>query len=476
MMSENMMSTHTTKFDTLITNAIILTGDKGYEPFRGSIGISNGVIAEVFCGPAPMHCAAEHIDASGKALMPGLINGHCHGDMTLAKGMGDGMTLREQIDAFAWHNWFYDFITDDDRYDSRQLTYAEALLSGTTFLLENMYWSLGARSARAMSEMGIHGALAEDIRRNFNRPDVFIDEKEIERFLSSCTEQGLVPVIALPAEEDFEPGLMERAAAQLRGFDVRKTFHFSETEWRRDIVKERFGVTSAAFLDKAGLFDEFSIASHSVHLTPEDIKRMAASGVKVVNTPLAEMKIADGIAPLADMRAEGVTVGLGTDGPLWNNTSDIFREMKGASLINAMHKGVRRLDKKALLDMATISGAAVFGLEKKYGTVEKGKCADLILIDLSAPHLQPIRLGSYENVTSAIVFGATGGDVTDVFISGKRVVKNRELLTADVSKIAARVRDASDRIAERLIQNHDCANVSLPEHDASKPHNKTTSK
>ena len=178
--------------------------------------------------------------------------------------------------------------------------------------------------------------------------------------------------------------------------------------------------------------------------------QLAQSNAKVVNTPLCEMKICDGIAPIPEMVQNGIRVCLGTDGAMWNNSNDIFREMKGMSLIHTMNSGIRSLDTKTILDMATVNGAMCFDLEKDYGTIEEGKKADFILLETRTPHMQPLRLGRKENVTSALVYNATGQDVTDVFVDGRQVVKDRKLLTADVEYIMKKVKKASDKITASL--------------------------
>jgi 5-methylthioadenosine/S-adenosylhomocysteine deaminase len=171
--------------DLEIRGAVILSAHNRYVPFVGSVGIEDGRIAAVrenSLGAA----GSRVIEASGRILMPGLVNGHCHGDMTFARGLGDGMTLAEQIEAFESTGWFYSLTDDDVRYMSRQLAYCEALLSGTTFMLENMYWSLGARSVKAMAETGIRGALAEDVRKDFANPDIMYNIEELMAFKSEC--------------------------------------------------------------------------------------------------------------------------------------------------------------------------------------------------------------------------------------------------------------------------------------------------
>ena len=176
---------------------------------------------------------------------------------------------------------------------------------------------------------------------------------------------------------------------------------------------------------------------------------MAQTGTKVANTPLCEMKIADGIAPIPQMVRAGVTVCLGTDGAMWNNSNDIFREMKGMALLHTIHSGIRSLRTTDILDMATINGARAFGLEDQFGTIEEGKAADFILVRTDRPHMRPLRLGLCENVTSSLVFSATGNDVSDVFVNGNHVVESGVLKTVDVARIMASVQGASEKIARK---------------------------
>jgi 5-methylthioadenosine/S-adenosylhomocysteine deaminase len=429
-----------------IENVIIVSGNFDYIPFMGSVCLDGAVIAQVCKTVCPREQCAEWIDGNGKILMPGLVNCHCHGDMTLARGLGDDMTLLEQIEAFRPHNWFYKFINDDDRYYARQLGYCESLLAGTTFICENMYWGLGERSVTAMTETGIKGALVEDIRYDFSNSDSFLPVQKLKEISSACREAGIVPVIGLMAEEDFETARLRKAFDLLQDIDALQTMHLAENEWRRDIIRKKYNMTPVEYLARNGFLNSKLIGSHVVCLTDNEIRLLKESNVKVANTPLCEMKIADGIAPIPEMVRQGITVGLGTDGPLWNNSSDIFREMKAMALLHTISKGIRSLSKKDILDMATMGGAAVFGKEKEFGMIKEGMKADMILIDTDKPRLQPLLLGKNENVTSAIVFSATGSDVTDVFVNGKRLVKDGKITSVDVKAIIERVKLAAEKI------------------------------
>ena len=437
-------------FDLGIDNVIIVSGNYGYEPFMGSVCLKGALIAEVRSGPVPRDECLEWIDGGGKILMPGLVNCHCHGDMTLARGLGDGMTLLEQIGAYRSHNWFYEFISDDDRYYARQLAYCEALLGGVTFICENMYWGLGTRSIQAMRETGIKGALVEDIRHDFANSDSFLPDQALGEFSAACREAGLVPVIGLMAEEDFETGRLRKAFEKLRNMDVLQTLHLAENEWRRDIILKKYGATPIEYLAGNGFLHDRLIGSHVVYASDNEVRLLKESNVKIANTPLCEMKIADGIAPIPEMVRQGLSVGLGTDGALWNNSNDIFREMKGMALVHTVNSGIRSLSKKNILDMATINGAAVFGKQTEFGMIKEGMRADMILIDTHKPHLQPMILGKNENVTSAIIFSATGGDVSDVLVNGKRLVKDGALTGVDVPAVIAKVRRTAEKIAAKI--------------------------
>jgi len=356
------------------------------------------------------------------------------------------MTLGEQIEAFRSHNWFFQYISDDDRYYARQLAYCEALLAGTTFICENMYWSLGNRSIDAMKEIGIKGALVEDIRFDFANSGSFVSVDALKEFSDACRESDLVPIIGLMAEEDYETGLLRRAFDHLRDVDALQTLHLAENQWRVNSIKQKYNMTPIEYLAHNGFLHDRMIGSHVVYATENEIKLLKEANIKIANTPLCEMKIADGVAPIPEMVRQGLCVGLGTDGALWNNSSDIFREMKGMSLLHTISGGIRSLSKHNILDMATVGGAAVFGKQAEFGMIQEGMKADMILIDVNQPHLQPLLLGKNENVTSAVIFSATGGDVTDVFVNGKRLVKDGKLTTVDVSALINRVRQAAERI------------------------------
>ena len=241
------------RFDVGVNQAIIVSAANGYEPFIGSVGVKDGRIVWV---------TTSKIEKS-----------ECD-RWILARGLGDDLTLWEQNQAFADTNWFYTLINDDDRYASRQLTYCEALLSGTTFIMENMYWGLGERSVDAMAEIGIKGALAEDIRRDFAKPDLLLENEELIRFRDACREKGLLSVVGSISEEDFEPERLKRIKQKTTECGIRQTFHLAENDWRIRRIREKFDCGSVEFLHRHGILDHDTIGSHVVYLSDEEIDEL----------------------------------------------------------------------------------------------------------------------------------------------------------------------------------------------------------
>lgn len=439
--------------DLAFNNAIVLSSQNEYRPIICSVGVESGVITVVKEDGFSEQEAKRVIDCTGKVLMPGLVNAHCHGDMTVARGLGDDLTLLEQMSEYEQNKWFSTIISDEDRFYSRQLTYIEALLSGTTFMMENMFWSLGKKSVDAMKETGIQGALAEDIRYDFMRPNQLYSREQLEEISQYVEKNGLLAVYGSISEEDFSYDYYQQVKELIGEERPLITSHLAEAPWRMEIVQEKFSTTPVRFLKEQGVLGKNYIGSHLVYVDDEEVAILAQTETKVVNTPLCEMKIADGIAPIVKLVKGGVTVALGSDGGMWNNSNDIFREMKGISLLQTVKNGVRSLTTKEVLDMGTINGAKVFGLEKEMGLIKEGYRANIILLDVSQPHFAPLRFGEKENISSSILFNATGRDVTDVFVAGQQVVKDRQLMTVDVTKVIKKVVEASNKIAHYYSRN-----------------------
>lgn len=419
-------------YDLIVENAMILSSNFDYKAFVGHVAVLDGFIVKVQKETIDTDEAVMRLDASDKILMPGLFNCHCHGDMTLARGLGDDLTLAEQNEVYGDSTWFKRYINDDDRYVSRQLTYIEALMSGTTFMVENMYWSLGLKGIDAMHETGIKGALVEDVLVDFMDPYGLQDLEYLKEFKEKCLALGLVPMLGSVSEENFDLEILNNIEKLVNDSGLPKTLHLAENTWRVKLVQDKQGTTPVDYLYKNNFLTKQTLGSHVVYVSEQEINQFKETGASVVNTPTCEMKIDDGIAPIATMINSGVNVCLGSDGAMWNNSNDIFREMRNTALYQTSKFGIRSISKESILDMATLNGAKAMGLEKEYGSIEEGKKASFILIDTMQAHMRPLSLDS---LASRVIFSVSGQDVTDVFVDGKHTIKNKELQSLDLKDI-----------------------------------------
>lgn len=443
-------------FDVVIAGGLLLTEENNYTAEKVWIGITDGKISEISKTALLPDTAKEWVDAEGCVVMPGMTNAHCHGDMACSMGLGDAMTLAEQNETMEPYNFLFGILTDEDRIWARRKSYLDAVRGGVTYICENMYWSLGMNSVDTLAESGIRGALCEDIRVDFLRPQIFVPDDFLLEFVERCKKADLTPFLGTLSEEDFDTELLKRVYAKRDELGIRNTQHFAETDWREEMVLKKHGMRPVEYLHANGFLSDRMVGSHCVHVNRQEAQWMAEAGVSVANTPLCEMKISDGAAPLAEYVEYGVNVALGTDGAMWNNSSDLFREMKCAVLLQTVSKGPRALNERDALRMATIGGARAFGMDKKTGSINVGKEADIIVIDMTRPHLQPLRTGKHENVASTVVFNATARDVRDVFVKGKAVVRNEKVLCVNEEEIIREANRISEKIAEALPEKFRC--------------------
>lgn len=434
-------------FDIVIKNAIVVTMDPDCRPFLGMLAVQNEKIAYVG-SELPEIQAMQIIDAEGKILFPGLINGHVHGDMTIFKGIGDDLTLKEQCDIYCKSNYFFDYLSEQDNYISRLYTYAEAVLSGTTYLVEFQYQSIGKRSIDAFVEIGLGGAVAETPGRYLNFPATKENFHYFEELLQYAKLSDIQMFLTGYAEEDFDPRQMEELYTFSQKYHIPVTQHFAETDWRMERIRNVYHSTPAKFMDKHNFLGRIPIiASHGVYIDEEDRKILKNYPFSVINSPVSEQKIADGIAPVPEMIQQGIPVGLGTDGAQWNNSEDMFREMKAIHLLHNGHNGIRTLTTRQSLELGTISGAKALGIDQRKGSLQVGKDGDFILIDTKNKlSMHPLRIDSHENIFSAILYEATGADVSDVFVKGRQVVQNGKLLTYNTEHLIRQAEDVGNRV------------------------------
>ncbi|MBW2168267.1 MAG: amidohydrolase family protein, partial [Deltaproteobacteria bacterium] len=295
-------------------------------------------------------------------------------------------------------------------------------------------------------ESGLRGLIAQGVI-DFPAPGI-TDPKENIRVAREFIERWLgysdliTPGIFCHSPLTCSDRTLKAAKKISQSFDLPLQIHLSETREEVDEVMNKTGKRPVHYLDELGLVDETLIASHAVHLDDNEMECLRKNSVKVVHVPESNMKLCSGAGRISDMVKMGLTVGLGTDGCSSNNNMDLFCEMDtAAKLSKVFDNDPTSLDARTVLKMATIWGAAVLGLENEIGTLEKGKKADIIVLDLHNPHLCPV----YDPV-SVIVYSANGSDVKDVVVNGKVLMKDRKFATLNSDEIMEKVNNISRNI------------------------------
>lgn len=430
----------------LIEKVLTVTMHERGEIDHCSILIEDGRIERVSRNAIEKRDGDHVIDGSRMIAIPGLINGHVHCDITLARGLGDGLTLFEQ-DNQSWvsrKKWYRNELNREARHYSRMLQYAEAVKGGTTFICDVPFWWYGDDLTAPFKEVGIVGAVVLDYRRDFLTGEL-AEKREYFDAARQLQDEGHMPIVEAPAEEGFEDDLLLRLMSWAQELDTLLHLHLAETTWRMESIRERFNSTPVRYLRDLGFLNERVIGSHGVYLDEADREILHTSGSRIVNCPTAEMKIADGIAPVSELVSEGIPVGLGTDGALWNDSSDLFAEMKTLMLLQRVLKGADSLSAHDSLHAATLGGAQVFGLENELGSIEEGKAASLVLLNCDRPHLTPLHRLDEGNVLQLITSSARASDVDTVIVDGKIIVEGGVLLTIDEEALMVKCQELADR-------------------------------
>ena len=431
--------------DLLIVNACVVTMDGEYRVFEdGAIAIAGDEILDV--GPSEVissgYDATRVINGRGKLVMPGFINIHTHSPMTIYRGFADDLPLLE---------WLYDhifpleaeFTNPDNVRAGTRLAIAEMLLSGTTTFNDTYYFV--NEMARVVDQTGIRAVLAESLI-DFpapNSPTPADGIAHTKALLSEWREHPLVN-IGVAAHTPFTASreLIVQSKDIAVSHDVIFNIHVAETRWEVEDSLNKYGVTPVGFLKDLGVLDKRTIAAHCVHLNDEDIAIFAERGVSVGHNPQCNMKLANGVAPIQKFLNSGIRIGIGTDGVASNNDLDMFDELRSSALSQKLSTGdPSTLNARTVIEMATIMGARALGMDDKIGSVEKGKKADVIILDLSRPHAQPLY-----NVYSLIAYSLRGSDVETVIVNGRVLVDNRELVTLDIGRLYAKVGSIASQI------------------------------
>ena len=414
---------------------------------NGWVGIQGDNIAYVGNGYEEPD-AKQIIDVCGGLILPGLINGHTHAAMSLFRGLADDLPLMEWL-----KNYIFPAESKMDEsfvYTGTLLACAEMIMSGTTTFCDMYLFE--DEVAKAAKKAGIR-CLAGEVLYDFPSPNYGPIEKGFKYTEEMILKWKNDPLISIAVEPHSlytcSPDLLKKASEISRKYEVPLIIHMSESKNEPLEAKEKYGKYPFEHLHLLGVTGQNLIADHCVWVNEAEIEIMAENDVKVIHNPESNMKLASGIAPIPDMLKKGITVGLGTDGCASNNNLDLFSEMDSAAKlhkIKTMDPTV--MDALTILRMATIEGAKALSLGEKTGSLEKGKKADVIIIDTTKPHLVPMY-----NTYSQLVYTAKGSDVSHSIINGRIVMSNRKLLTLDVDEIIGNACEQAKKVRQNILND-----------------------
>ncbi len=427
-------------YDLLIHNATIVTVNAANDIMADAyLAVKNGTIAAMDrCrADTPLPAAAATIDARDGIVLPGLVNAHTHLPMALFRGLADDLPLMTWLNEHIFPAEAA-FITPENVLAAVRLACAELLLAGVTTCCDGYF--LEDQVAEAVDEMGLRGVLGQGVV-DFPAPGVADPSRNVavaETFVDRWTSRRplIKPSIFCHSPYTCSPQTLSRAKRIAREAGVLFQIHVAETRDEVERIRARHGCSPVAHLDRLGLLDPRTLLVHGVWLTEDDMARVAASGAGIAHCPESNMKLGAGIAPVPRFLANGLTVGLGTDGCGSNNNQDLFKEMDMAAKLHKVAAGDPTVvPAGAALKMATIEGARAIGLGDLVGSLEVGKQADIVVLDGRHPRLRPLF-----NPVSQTVYAAGADCVRDTIVGGRIRVRNRELIGWDLAAVMAPVK------------------------------------
>ena len=419
----------------LVKNALILDS---YKSERSSVLIENDKISEISQDLVSQD-AHRVIDGEGKLLMPGMVNTHTHLSMTLLRGLADDLPLDIWLNEHIWPMEAH--LNGDYCYAGALLACVEMIKSGTT-TFNDMYFFMDD-VGRAVDETGLRGVLSHGMIDLGDEEKRKAEFKETRRIIEKCHDsaEGRITVAFGPhSPYTCSRELLEGVRKEADKYGNRIHIHVGETEYEVQQVMEAHGKRPFEYLNEIGLLGSDVLAAHAVHLSSAEIEIIRKKSVKLSHNPASNMKLASGVSPVDKMLKKEICVSLGTDGAASNNNLDLLEEMKLAALLQKIHNmDPTYLNAENTFEMATINGAAALGMPDEIGSIEVGKKADLVLMDIKAPHLTPFR-----HPMSHIVYSARGSDVHTTICNGKILMENKKLTVVPEAQIIEMAQNAAE--------------------------------
>ena len=423
---------------TVLHHAVLLTVDdkNSFYP-DGCIVIEEGQI--VYVGPNAL-CPVlreddQELDFSGKLVMPGLINTHIHTHSPLFRNLGEGAPLDIWLNKIMWPA--ESFLTEEAIYYAALHTCIESIASGVTTFADQFYFTQTV--AKAVSESGLRALLCASIFANGKTErcqtvQTAADFVDTWKGRNALIMPGLGPHAPYSVAKEQWLEIVQVSQAQ----NVMIHTHVSETMKENMEFLSQYGRSPTQWLDDLGVLERPTLAAHCVHVSKDDITILKQRNVYVSYNPVSNLKLVSGIMPYADLTRAGVQVSMGTDGAQSNNTLDLLQDLKtGVLLQKEREHDAAFLPVSEAIRLVTISGAKALGLERRIGSLEPGKDADIIAINLEQPHLQPFVATSADSIYTALVYCASGKDVTDTMVAGRWLMRDRHIVELNVTSILA---------------------------------------
>ncbi len=383
--------------------------------------------------------AEKVIDASGYVLMPGLVNAHTHIAMSLFRGYSDELELMDWLQKKIWP--VEGKMTAEDVYRASLLSIAEMIKSGTTTC--NDLYFMEEETAKAVAETGFRAMLSTNIIGDGQEAKERMQKAENLYRTFHQTANGRIQIcFGLHAPYTCPPDTIIKTIELAKKYQTPIHIHYKETEDENRTIQEKYQKTVTNYLEDLHLFDVKTILAHGVYADKEDCIVLKQKDTALVHNPISNQKLGSGIANVVEQLEAGIPVALGTDGQGSTNTLDMFEEIKSAAYLQKVSKkSATAISSLEVLKMATIYGAKALGLEKEIGSLEVGKKADMILVNLYKPHLLPVH-----DIYSTLAYSVNGADVDTVIIDGKIVMENRKLLTMQEDEVLKEANRAVSRL------------------------------
>ena len=445
-----------TNVDILFINATVLTMDEKLNQYKpGAVAVKGDSIVAVGTEDELRrdYIAAQSIDCTGKVLMPGLVNAHTHVPMTLLRGLADDLRLDVWLLGYVMPVE-REFVSPESVRLGTMLACAELIRSGVTCFADMYYFE--EEVAKATNDAGLRAMCSQTVLK-FPTPDASSYEDSLaaaREFIQQWKGHPLIIPSVAPHSAYTCTDEILRAATQLAvEFDVPLHTHLAETAMEVENIRNDHGMPVIPYVKKQGLFEAKVLAAHCVHVDPGEMRTLQHAGVGVAHNPSSNLKLASGVAPIGKMLEAGLNIGIGTDGPASNNDLDMFEEIRLAAFLAKGFSGdPTAVPAHTALTMGTRMGAEALHIGHMTGSLEPGKRADLILVNISPLHNSPQFHRDPDNVYAQIVYAAKSTDVTHVMVNGRMLMRDRQLLTLDENELLTLAHEYAHRIDIFLIE------------------------